>query len=332
MKRWPIVLLLTALVTLSLYADDQAHMEANAILRKASDLEIFKVGEAPKFRREVQFSFLRGGKEEAKGTYVSEVDTSALWHDEIEFGKFKHQRVRIKRQIWTRQNYDFVPLQVEGLLEALEPTRSQLAESMVVKRIKNRKINDIESRCIEYESTVGKDKGDGQICVQADAGYVIYRQYHGQFVDRATTYSDFSPLGSKVRPRHLEVAFDPTEKIVADVNYLVVEKFDPVGFEPIVGGDVRDVCTATRPPFAKSAPDPKYPPNVPRGYNGKIILDLKIGPDGHVLNAAVLQSLQTDLDTDALRVVKTWEFEPGTCDGNPTTSFTRVEMTYRSGR
>lgn len=142
------------------------------------------------------------------------------------------------------------------------------------------------------ENIVGDKKEGREICVQADQGYVIYGR--------------------------------------ADVNYNEAGAFDPAGFEPILGGEVRDVCTTTRPPTAKSAADPKYPPNAPRGYNGKIILDLKVSSDGHVRNAAVLQSLQSDLDADALRVVKTWEFEPGTCDGKPVTSLTRIEVTYHT--
>jgi TonB family protein len=309
-----------------LQAEDKTREEANEMLRKASDLETFKPGEAPKFRFEVRFTFLRQGKEEARGLYTRETDSAALWHEELEFGKFRYHKVRIKRQVWTRQNSDFIPLVVEGLWGALYPTRSILAVSMTVKRIKNRKINGTEARCIEYESVEGKYEETGQICVQANTGYVIFRQFGTQRI----TYSDFSPLGSRVRPRHFELDLGATDAVVADVNYRLVEKFDPVGFEPIVDGEVSDVCTTSTPAVAKFAPDPVYPLTVPRGaYKGKIVVDVKVAPDGHVLNDAVAQSLQQDLDAAALDGIKRWQFEPGTCDGKAITSIARVMTTYR---
>lgn len=326
MKKWPIALFLVFLVMAPVRAEDKAREEANMMLLKAADLETFKVGEAPKFRLEVHFSFLREGKEQASGTYLREVDTGALWHEDLQFGAFKYNRVRINKQIWTRQNYDFVPLPVEGLWGALQITNSRLADSVVVKRIKDRKIGDVNARCIEYENVQGNEKGEGQICVQADIGYVIYRQYN----DRASTYSQFSPLGSKVRPRRVNVDFGTGDTLAADVNYVQVDSFDPAGFQPIINGEVSSVCVTSRPPIAKYAPDPVYPLDMKHsGYKGKVIVDVKVAADGHVLNTAVVQSLQAELDAAALEGVKKWQFEPGTCDGNPVISFTKVTATYK---
>jgi TonB family protein len=322
--RMVVLLILFALAAKLSYADDQARIEANLILRKASDLETFNPGGGPQFRLEVRFSFLRQEKEVAKGTFTREFESPVLWHENLEFGDFRYHKVRIRKQIWTSQNYDFVPMPVQGLWGGLYWTNFGLPASDIVKGIRNRKIGIIPARCVEIERVVGNEKDSQEVCVQADAGYVIY----GQFGGKRYSYSDFSPVGPRVRPRRITIDFNEVEKIVAEVNYNEVERFDPAGFEPIVGGEVRDVCTATRPPVAKSAPDPKYPPNVQRGYYGKIEMELKIDQDGRVLNAAVLQSLQPDLDADALRVVKTWQFEPGTCDGKPTTSFTNVKLTY----
>jgi TonB family protein len=324
--RLSVLLILFALMAKLSYADDQSRIDANLILRKASDLETFNPGEAPKYRLEVRFSFLRQEKEVGKGVFTREVESPVLWHEDLEFGEFRYRRVRIKKQIWTSQNYDFVPMPVQGLWGALYWTNFRLADSDIVKRVRDRKIGDVAARCVEIESVAGKEKENREVCVQGDTGYVVY----GLYGDRRFSYSEFAPVGPRVRPRRIAVDFNESDRIVAEVNYNEVERFDPVGFEPIVGGEVRDACTATRPPVAKSATDPKYPPNVRPGYHGKIVLELKIDQDGHVLNAAVLQSLQTDLDADALRVVKTWEFEPGTCDGKPTTSFTKIEVTYHS--
>jgi TonB family protein len=326
MKKWPVAIILVILSTTCSFAEDKNVMEANSILLRAADQETFKVGEAPKFRLEVRFSYFRQGKEEAKGLYVRETDSAVLWHEDLEFGNFNYQRARIRKQIWTRQNHDFVPLSVRELWAALNPTGSVLSRTAIVKRIKNRRIDSVEARCVEYEDIHGNDKTEGHFCVQSDTGYLVYWES-----DKWTiSYSEFSPLGQKVRPRRIVLDFNGTDKIVADVNYRLVDKFDPTGFEPIVGGEVSELCLTSRPPIAKYAPDPVYPLTVQRGlYKGKIIVDVKVAPDGHVLNDAIAQSLQDDLDAAALDGVKKWQFEPGTCNGNAVTSFTMVTATYR---
>jgi TonB family protein len=324
MRCWLLALAFLFVTAIPAQADEKAREDAILMLRKASDLETFKPGEAPKFSLEVHFKLVRGGKEAVTGIFTREDNSAALWHEELALGPFHFRRVRIKRQIWTRQNSDFIPLPVEGLWGALYWSNFGLADTDIAKRVKEKKIDDVPARCIEIESVRGDEKEQREMCVRADTGYLIY----GQMGERRYSYSEFGPVGPRSRPRHIVVDFNSTDKVVADVNYKLVEKFDPVGFEPIVDGEVRNVCTTTRSPAAKFAPDPKYPPSVPHGYKGKIIVDVKVATDGHVLNAAALQSLQPEIDASAVETVKTWQFEPGTCDGNPVTSFTRVTVTY----
>jgi TonB family protein len=325
MKRWPLALLLVFLAANSLQAEDKAHEEANMILVKASDLETFKVGEIPKFRLEVHFSFFRPRTTEIKGVFTREADSPFLWHEELEFGDYRFHKVRIRKQIWTRENSDFIPMPVQELWGALYFTNFSLSDNDVVKRVHDMKINSIQGRCIEFETVVGNDKKEKQICVQKDSGYLI----SWEDGTKEISYSDFEPLGERVRPRRIAIDFQGMEKMVADINYQEVEKFDPVDFEAIIGGEVTDICSASRNPIAKFVPDPVYPLTVRRGaYKGKIIVDVKVGPDGSVLAAAVLQSLQPDLDAAVLDAAKKWKFEPGTCDGNSVKSFTQMTVTY----
>jgi TonB family protein len=324
-RKW-LMALAFALVATCSHAQDQERLEANAILNKASGLETFEQGERPKFRFEAQISFLHNGKEEAKGSYARELDTPALWHEDLEFGKFIYRKVRIKNQIWTRQNYDFIPAPIEGLWRAWGPITFRLPDTTVVKGIKNRKLGGGEARCVDYADIRGNDKEEGQFCVQADTGYRVYAEYSG----RSAFYSEFAPIGPRVRPRHIELDFGETEKIIADVNYRLVDKFDPVGFEPIVDGEVSEVCSTSRPPVAKESPNTVYPLMAKHsGYKGKIVIDVKVGPDGRVMNAAVAQSLQPDLDAAQLAAVRQWQFQPGTCNGNPVASVTQVTATYK---
>jgi protein TonB len=63
---------------------------------------------------------------------------------------------------------------------------------------------------------------------------------------------------------------------------------------------------------------PAYPP-VARdaGVQGVVIIEARIGPDGHVTDARVLKSIPL-LDEAALDAVKQWEFTPTLVNGEPT--------------
>jgi TonB family protein len=326
MKRWHLSILFILLGTSALHAEDKAREEANIILLKASDLETFKLNEAPKFHLEVHFSFVRPKDAEITGVYTREIDAPYLWHEELEFGLYKFHRVRIRKQIWTRSNSDFAPMPVQALWGGLFHTSFQLNETDVVKRVHDRKLNGIDVRCIEVETVRGQDKDEKQICVQKDNGYPVFWEN----TDMQVSYSDFSPIGPKVRPHRIAIDFEGMEKLVADVKYDEVEKFDPAGFEPIIGGEVADVCVTSTSPAEKYAPDPVTSLTLRHGTNkGKMITDVLVGPDGTVLNATVEMSLQDYLDATVLDGIKKWKFEPGTCNGKPVKSVTRITTTVR---
>src|SRR5579871_654112 len=129
MKSWPLAILLVVLTASPVRCEDKTREEANQLLMKASDLETFKVGELPKFRLEVHFSFIRPKEQEVKGVFTREADNAGLWHEELEFGDYRFQKVRIRRQIWTRENADFVPMPVQKLWNALYWTNFNLSDA-----------------------------------------------------------------------------------------------------------------------------------------------------------------------------------------------------------
>jgi len=286
---------------------------------------MFKPSERPKFKVEVHFSLSRTSKKKIEGNFVRRTESPELWHDELEFGGFHYSKVRNGKRISTLQNFDFVPPPAEQVIGALFTVNFRMTPTDFVKHVHNRKINGVESRCIDYENNFAKTSLEGQTCVQKDTGAVNYMRYE----TRETFYSDFASFAGKVRPRHYEIVFEGADTIVADVSYSEVSSFDAGTFEPIAGGEVSSFCAASLPPVAKYGPNQVLPPNFPRQIKGKVIVDVKVGSDGRVLNAAIAQPLRDDLDEIALKNAKEWQFEPGRCDGNIVPSFTKLTLTYK---
>jgi TonB family protein len=326
MKRWPVALSLIFFTVNCSYAEDQARKEASQILKKASNLETFKIGNHPKYRHEVHFSLVRPGLAEVGGDYLLEVDSPSFWREEVNFDNYRLRRVRIRDQIWTQATHDFTPLVVEEIGIALSTTTLSMTSRHIVKRVYDDDIEGTEGRCIDFETIHENDRIENQICVRKDSGYIFYAR-HGS---TEATFSDFSPVWSIVKPRRITIDLPDKAKIVADSTYNDIEKSDPAEFKPIDGADVSDVCEKSTSPVVKYAPDPIYPLIARLGfYKGKVTGVVKVGQDGSVLNAAVVDSVQRDLDAAALEAVKKWKFKPGTCNGKPVNSVTQFSVTFQ---
>jgi TonB family protein len=66
-----------------------------------------------------------------------------------------------------------------------------------------------------------------------------------------------------------------------------------------------------------------------RKVSGKVVLGAVVKTDGAVRDdVQVIESLDPDLDAEAVRVLKLWTFKPGTKDDKPVNVSVLIEMTF----
>ena len=76
--------------------------------------------------------------------------------------------------------------------------------------------------------------------------------------------------------------------------------------------------------------DPEYSEEARKAnYQGTVILNIEITPDGRATNIRVGRGLGLGLDEKAIEAVKQWKFKPGYRDGRPVTVPTTVEVNFR---
>jgi periplasmic protein TonB len=108
---------------------------------------------------------------------------------------------------------------------------------------------------------------------------------------------------------------------------------------------IAGVAAASSAAVAASAPgnqpahvDEAYPHNPPpypdtaqtNGEQGSVILDVKVTSEGKVRNIKVDQSSGfADLDNAAIEGVLGWHFVPAMVDGETSTDWTKLTITYR---
>ena len=75
-----------------------------------------------------------------------------------------------------------------------------------------------------------------------------------------------------------------------------------------------------KPNYTKAAMD--------RRVQGRVEVDAVVLKDGTVGDVTIKQSLDEDLDQEAIKATKQWRFKPGTKDGEPVNVLVQIELTF----
>jgi TonB family protein len=74
---------------------------------------------------------------------------------------------------------------------------------------------------------------------------------------------------------------------------------------------------------------PAYTADAQRaGVQGTVVLSVVVTTEGTVGDVKVTKSLQSELDTEAIKAAKRWRFTPGTKDGKPVPVVVTLELTF----
>lgn len=74
---------------------------------------------------------------------------------------------------------------------------------------------------------------------------------------------------------------------------------------------------------------PTYTPEaMAKKIQGSVLLKAVVLANGHVGEVAVVESLDSELDQQAIAAMKQWEFKPGTREGKPVAVRISCELTF----
>lgn len=97
-----------------------------------------------------------------------------------------------------------------------------------------------------------------------------------------------------------------------------------------IGGGIYNVGGGVSAPRPIYDPDPEYSDEARKAkYQGSVVLQAVISPDGHPRNLRVVRSLGLGLDDKALEAVSKWKFEPALKDGRPVAVMVQIEVAFR---
>jgi TonB family protein len=74
---------------------------------------------------------------------------------------------------------------------------------------------------------------------------------------------------------------------------------------------------------------PQYTADAMRNkVQGTVVIEAVVQPDGSIGEACVVNRLDSELDLEAVKAARRWQFDPGTIDGTPVPVLVLIELTF----
>ena len=117
-------------------------------------------------------------------------------------------------------------------------------------------------------------------------------------------------------------------RVVGVVGFVAVLSVSAAGFQE---GPVYQVGDSgvTSPRVVKEV-RPRYSPEAMRDkVQGEVVLKAVVNLKGEPTDIRVVQSLEESLDTEAVKALTGWRFEPGRRDGDPVRVEVEIKLTFK---
>ena len=189
-----------------------------------------------------------------------------------------------------------------------------------VKSIRQEHLAGQAADCIKI---VRPDKSSREVCVDPSTG-LLNRQKQG-FID-----AEFAPIDSKFFPRSISLTKDGKRIVEIHVTQFEIGKeLSPNRFAAPAGAVSQPGCmNPIRGPKVKDVA-PVYPQIAKIAHvQGIVATDALIDTTGSFKNLRVVRTASPLLNQATLDALKTWQYEPATCGGNPVQSEMLLETSF----
>ncbi|HEX4488530.1 MAG TPA: energy transducer TonB [Terriglobales bacterium] len=317
--------ILLSLSTVCLCDDKQ---DILTLIEKARSISDIRATDCGPFRLEANFT-LYEGNERRTGTYKEYKGSAKQHRSETASGDFIHIEVTDRGRRWRFDTFEPQPpgtLNPESKLSlnVLSP------QFWIGGKISNRAMNGEVFRCVikEYSSLAGKSA----LCFDHVFGELVAEiqpmGLHSHLSDRQCIYDTYKPMGNKSFPTRISCTADG--KPALEINVTRLEELKEAGelFSPPLGATETSYCGGTlTAPKALQAADPHMPKAVTPKF--PVILRVKVGINGKPQDVTVIQTVDKDFDKEAIKAVNQWRFKPAECDGTPTETEIKAEISFR---
>ena len=322
--RWVVCILM--LLPLLAIGKDKRQQEAVALLAKARELSDIRADDTLPFRLRARVLLWTSSKGSVEGSYLLTCASRNRWREEIQFPGFKQVRLRLEGQLWRSRNVIYQPLRIQTLAAVMDfPSRLRLSMwNEHAKRLFDRTRNNARTRCLDLQG--GKTAGR-TICFDPSSGVVVSSENRFSLDE----FSEYAPWLGKMFPRRIRFLDSGKLALEVFVDQLAQEAVaDESLFVPPRGAEIWPTCDEPMLPHALKVPEPPYPERVHR-INAKVLVSIVVGASGKVERAQVLETPAPEFSVATTEtVLRSWRFQPATCNGSAIPYEVYVEVAFRS--
>jgi TonB family protein len=205
-----------------------------------------------------------------------------------------------------------LPYSVQSLMEFVPYSTMRFDPTDIIRSIEPGIAAGRHATCIQFVTVRGEDRNPGEICV-SDADSTVLEWHDSRRSWQATRYTK---VHGGLEPAEFSYREGDSFSLTASVTFTLLDA-EPVEALTAPSDWVhKTFCKTFQTPVPTSTPQPPASgtANLPVT---EVAVHAHVTAQGSVTGATILKPVRPDLDAEALALVGTWRYQPGSCEGRP---------------
>jgi TonB family protein len=273
-------------------------------------LAVSKFATPINIRTEVTFSATGQDGIATTGSYVRIRSVDHALREDLVLGDYRMSRIEEQGTVAMHGQWVDIPYTMRKVIEFVPYQPIQFDSTDVITSISDAKMSGKSAVCIQFVTVRGEDRSPGDVCLAKQDATVI--EWHDR--DHSFQALEHRRVKDALLPSHFIYREGEKLSIDATVTWTLLDARPDEAFVAPEDWQHAHYCKAFSMPVPKSAPQPA----AKGGVDAPVIaieVRVHVRPDGTVSKAEVLKPVRDDLDAEAMELVKTWTYLPGSCEG-----------------
>lgn len=303
--------LLLLLIARNVYSAQDVELRSRAVglLERAHAASL--APNLPNLERVDTFRVFDPSSTAREGSFTRVVIQGVGRREESTFGDYHVVNIWTGDTLATTRVNALAPPEIATVMHLTPINLVRFDQSDVIQAINDRGLNGRPVHCIEFETIVGQDRQENEVCMDSSSGTLVSEKLGDDFIEN----SDFFTFAGALLPAKitysvlgngLKLEIRQTMTVLADATANVLAA-------PPDALTLRR-CTTFRRAIGQFMPQPQLGKG---GRDIEVVVRGIIGADGKVHGALVQSSSRPDLSEEALNLIAQWVFSPALCNGNP---------------
>ena len=244
------------------------------------------------------------------GSYTRNRSSTGELREDVVLGEFKSSHIQKGRDVAYFGAWMDLPYAVESVMRFIPYAPLRFDPTDVIGSIDGKTVDGRAASCIEFVTVRGEDRNPGEICVANADGTVL--AWHDR--DSSWQAAGYTSVNGALEPSGFAYKEGAALALAAQVKYTMLDTEPTAELTAPANWNHGAYCRSYTMPIAKFSPQPR----ALGGLNAPVIdveVHAHVSAEGSVTHAEVEKPVRADLDAEAVQLVSTWRYSPGTCEG-----------------